>query len=704
MRFKLKTNTATIKSLYFFAVSLVLSFSFSAWAELPSFEKVKSNLAESEYRLYDRHDELIHVQRMNLKVRQIGWTSLANVSPVLLEAVIKSEDKRFYSHHGVDWLALSEATFFHFFGRSQRGASTISMQVVGFLEKKLRPKGIKRNFEQKREQISSALDLEKIWSKSQILEVYLNLIYFRGELQGVASASQGLFSKDPSGLNKEESAILAALIRSPKASPQKVEERACDVLKKINSFDHCVLVKKLIETQGLFPHPISPIVALAPHVARILMEKNIHQTSLDKNIQLRVLDILRSQVLSLQDRNMNDASALVVDNKTGQVIAYVGSIGNLSSAHEVDGVHAFRQAGSTLKPFLYSIALEQKYLTPSSLVDDSVVDISLGPGSVYHPQDFDKEYHGDNVTLREALGSSLNIPAVKTLHMIGVAKLVERMNQLGFRNLKSEEYYGPSLALGTADISLWDLVNAYRAFANEGKWSELSLTPVEEKNIKFKRVISPQASFLISDILSDKMNRSLTFGLDSPMSLPFWTAAKTGTSKDMRDNWCVGFSARYTVGVWAGNFSGEPMWNVTGMSGAAPAWAQIMEVLHEPGKDFSPKPPQGVVSINREWYIRGTEPNTILSNAKSKPQVIPKIIYPAEGVMIATDPDIPVDLQRVFFESNVQDSSLKWVLNDNEIADNSQKYPWKPIIKGSYDLKLVSSVGKLIDEVHFFVR
>ncbi|MES2614777.1 MAG: penicillin-binding protein 1C [Bdellovibrionota bacterium] len=687
-------------------IVFIFHLSFSAWGEFPSFEQVKSNLAESEYRLYDRHAQLIHVQRMNLKVRQIGWTPLANISPVLLDAVIKSEDKRFYAHRGVDWLALSAATFSHFFRSSQRGASTISMQVVSFLEKKLKPKGTKRSFAQKKEQISAALDLEKSWSKAQILEVYLNLVYFRGELQGVASASQGLFNKDPSGLNKDESAILAALIRSPQASLQKAGERACEVLKKLNSLERCFLVKKLIETQGLFPRPISPVVALAPHVARILMEKNIHQTSLDRNIQQNVFNILRSQVLSKQDHNMNDAAALVVDNKTGQVVAYVGSVGGLSSANEVDGVRAFRQAGSTLKPFLYSIALEQKYLTPSSLVDDSSADISLGPGSVYHPQDFDREYHGDNVTLREALGSSLNIPAVKTLQMIGVAKLVERMNQLGFQNLKSEEYYGPSLALGTADVSLWNLVNAYRTFANEGKWSELSLSPVEEKNIKFKHVISPQSSFLIGNILSDKMNRSLTFGLNSPMSLPFWTAVKTGTSKDMRDNWCVGFSSRYTVGVWTGNFSGEPMWNVTGVSGAAPAWAQIMEVLHERNKDLSPKPPRGVLSKNGEWYIHGTEPNEdlpLLLGTKSQ-HVIPKIIYPVEGMMIAVDPDIPAEQQRIFFESSVQDDSLKWVLNDDEIADNSEKYPWQPSIKGSYNLKLISTKGKLIDEVHFFVR
>jgi penicillin-binding protein 1C len=406
---------------------------------------------------------------------------------------------------------------------------------------------------------------------------------------------------------------------------------------------------------------------------------------------------------------MNDAAALVVDNQTGQVLAYLGNIGTLSSAISVDGVRAHRQAGSTLKPFLYSLALEQKYLTASSKLDDSVTDFSLGTGSVYQPKDFDHEYHGDAVTLRLALASSLNIPAVKTLQLIGVGRLIEQMNALGFQNLRSEEFYGPSLALGTADVSLWELVNAYRTLANGGRWSPLTLSPLPEKQVPFKNAISSEASFIIADILSDKMSRSLTFGLDSPLSLRFWTAAKTGTSKDMKDNWCIGFSSRYTVGVWAGNFSGAPMWNVTGVSGAAPAWAEIMEVLHRSAttlahKDLVPKPPRGVLHVKGEWYIRGTEPSPLLVHAEAKPTHATKILYPVEGLMIARDPDIPPDHQKVFFESNLHHPSDKWVLNHQELASAQTSHAWQPDKPGHYKLQLVSSTGKVLDQVHFSVR
>ena len=240
--------------------------------------------------------------------------------------------------------------------------------------------------------------------------------------------------------------------------------------------------------------------------------------------------------------------------ESGDVLAYIGNNGVRSSARYVDGTRALRQAGSILKPFLYALAFDRKVLTPVSLLDDSPLELAVGGGS-YRPRNYDEQFHG-LVTARTALASSLNIPAVRTLQLVGVEDFWSTLRRLGFRSLEESEFYGPSLALGTADICLEDLVNAYRSIANGGVLTASRLTPDTPRS-KEGRVFSRGAAFLVSDILSDRESRALTFGLENPLATRFWTAVKTGTSKDMRDNWCVGYSERYTVGVWIGNFSGR---------------------------------------------------------------------------------------------------------------------------------------------------
>ena len=212
-------------------------------------------------------------------------------------------------------------------------------------------------------------------------------------------------------------------------------------------------------------------------------------------------------------------------------------------------------------------------------MDDTPLDIAVLNG-IYQPKNYDSEFRG-LVTSRVALASSLNVPAVRTLSLVGIEPFLSKLRQLGIKDLnESGDFYGPSLALGSADVSLWELVNAYRTLANEGAWSELHLSPEAEYFPKPKRIFSKEGAFLVSDILSDREARSSTFGLENPLATRFWTAVKTGTSKDMRDNWCIGYSRKYTVGVWVGNFSGEPMWNVSGITGAAPIWIEMMNWLH----------------------------------------------------------------------------------------------------------------------------
>jgi penicillin-binding protein 1C len=286
-----------------------------------------------------------------------------------------------------------------------------------------------------------------------------------------------------------------------------------------------------------------------------------------------------------------------------------------------------------------------------------------------------------------------------------VEPFIGLLRSFGFANLRDADFYGPSLALGSADVRLWDLVNAYRTLANRGLWGEMALLAAKPP-AGHRRVLSEQASFIISDVLSDRESRSLTFGLENPLANRFWTAAKTGTSKDMRDNWCIGYSDSFTVGVWVGNDSGEPMWNISGISGAAPSWAEIMGYLHRDRTSRAPKPPRGLVRAlapAEDWFIRGTEPSSLALTERPRGAVPGKIAYPVQGMLLAIDPDIPSDQQRVFVEAENKDSNLRFELNGADLGDAGHPVLWKPV-PGRYRLSLKDGQGLELDSVTFEVR
>jgi penicillin-binding protein 1C len=427
----------------------------------------------------------------------------------------------------------------------------------------------------------------------------------------------------------------------------------------------------------------------------------------------------------------------------------------------VDGVTALRQAGSTLKPFLYELALEKKYLTAASILDDSPLDIAT-PSGLYVPQNYDKDFKGE-VSVRTSLASSLNVPAVRTLLLLGLDDFYQRLQEVGFTSLtESADYYGYSLALGSAEVSLLELTNAYRALAKQGLFSPTHLLsaplkvgvtengatvapaalggnpvafstdkatppsskpkPRERRHLNdaaklnhsaasTPRVMDPKASYLIQTILSDKTARSLTFGLNNQLATPFWTAVKTGTSKDMRDNWCIGFSEKYTVGVWVGNFDGQPMWDVSGVTGAAPIWRDVMDYLHANTPSRAPKMPSGVVAQTihyqpsieadrTEWFIQGTQSATItLLDQSNRP---PKIRYPNPGSILAIDPDIPEQNQRIFFQAQAG-RGLVWRLDGQLLGAADQPYSWMPVL-GDHQLELVDQAGEAVDLIWFQVR
>lgn len=676
---------------------------------IPAYSDLVASHRPSDITLRDRNGSVIHELRVDLQGRSFGWVPLKDISPALIDAVICSEDRRFTSHRGVDWRAVASAVLTYVRQSGRRGASTLTMQLAKIIDPDLKGLTKERSWEGKLLQMKSAQAIEKRWSKDQILEAYLNLVSFRGELQGIRAASKGLFQKEPSGLSQIESLVLAALIRSPNAAIPALTQRVARLAGALAwESPPSDLTRVLSDSLGQ-PYRIPAQVSLAPHVARLLARpgKIAFECTLDGDLQAFASTVLRAYLGELKEKNVRDGAVLVADNRTGQILAYVGNGGIYSSAPFVDGAAARRQAGSTLKPFLYALAFDLKLLTAGSLISDSPIDLFTERG-IYRPDNYDNRYRGP-VPARIALASSLNIPAVRTILATGEDRFVETLRLLGFSNLYDSDHYGYSLALGSIDVSLYELVQAYLVLARNGLSIPLSIEAGGGKPAE-KRVFSKEASFIVSDILSDRGARSTTFGLENPLSTPFWTSVKTGTSKDMRDNWCIGFSRLYTVGVWVGNFSGSPMWNVSGVSGAAPLWHDIMRYLHRSLPSGPPPPPSGIERlqlvqqngppVRNEWFIRGTEPRVLGETEKSL--VVPSIVYPTGGTTIALDPDIPEKAQKMVFEASPDEGQVMWTLNGRPLGQGSVQ-PWIPEA-GRHSLRLVDGEGTVLDEVVFTVR
>jgi penicillin-binding protein 1C len=677
----------------------------------PEFATVRARWTPSEAWLLDRYGEIIQTLRVDRSVRRLEWIPLAEISPALQRAIVLAEDRRFYRHVGVDFWAIAGALADGFRQGRLRGASTLSMQTAALLDPSLGGRNGRTTW-QKVHQMAAALALERYWSKAEILETYFNLAGFRGELQGIVAAARGLFGKHPSGLSEAESVLLAALLPAPQTDLPRLQARA-SAIAGLGMFhvEHRVLESLAVTALGRAP-AWETDANLAPHLARRFLKKpgQCLRTTLDAHWQRVALDALRQQLAGLGGRNVRDGAAVVVDNGSGEILAYVGSAGADSRAPGVDGAAARRQAGSTLKPFLYGLALERRYLTAASILQDSPVNLETTTG-LYIPQNYDRDFKGP-VSVRTALASSLNVPAVRTLILVGVERLRDRLRDLGYEGLtESGEYYGFSLALGSAEVSLAEQVNAYRVLASGGLWSPLRLFE-EAPAGEARRVMSPEAAFIVADILGDGAGRAVTFGLDSPLATRYWTAAKTGTSKNMRDNWCIGFSRRYTVGVWVGNFEGDAMQGVSGVAGAAPAWLAIMNALHAKAPSPGPEPPPGVLGRDlhfnpriepprREWFIAGTE-TTELRLVGSDGQR-PRLESPPRGVIIALDPDIPARHQQIWFKAR-NGSGAVFVLDGAEYGPADRPRFWLPR-PGNHVLELKrNSDGGILDTVRFQVR
>jgi penicillin-binding protein 1C len=626
--------------------------------------------------------------------------------------VIASEDHRFFDHHGVDIAAMLGAILHRVNGRRSRGASTISMQLVALLDTRLARDGAPRSATQKLRQILAAIALERRWSKREILEAYLNLVTWHGEIEGIRAGSLLLFGKEPQGISAAEATVLAALIKAPNAHRSALERRALalDRVRGKNTATSSGISAAI--DRALSGHRDFARADLAPNVAEQLLRDGrlTVRSTLDRDVQTVALDALHRHVAEVRDRNVHDGAVLVVENSTGEVFAYVGGTGDLSSAPYVDGVRALRQPGSALKPFLYALALDRHLLTSASLIEDTPLERPEERG-LYRPLDYDREFRG-LVSVRVALASSLNIPAVRTVDLLGLETFARHLENLGFDGIVEQgDYYGSALALGSAEVRLWDLANAYRTIANGGVFSPLRIVDrTDPAPSPSRRIYSPAAAFIISDILADRASRSTTFGLENSLATRFWSAVKTGTSKDMRDNWCVGFNDRFTVAVWVGNFSGASMHDVSGITGAAPVWLEMMNYLYDRFGAASPIPPSGVTSRavafpraveppRLEWFVDGTEPNSPTLSLDDRPQ----ILAPASASIIALDPDIPRGQQDIAFVANDGARGTHWTLDRRDLGPVNGVKLWPPL-PGVHNLALVDAHGLILDSLAFTVR
>ncbi len=728
---------------------LVLAlFGPAAWA-LPTFDEVRADFRPSDAVLLSREGEAIQRVRLDGSVRRGQWVELKDISPALRTALVLSEDRRFHEHSGVDWAAVSAAAWANLWNRRTRGASTITMQLAGLLDSDWRSSPGGRSVPQKLGQAVAAQVLERRWRKDQILEAYLNLVPFRGEVVGIDALARTLFAKAAHGLDEREAAVAAALVRAPNARPELVARRACGVLRDMRQgrggAADCTALD-LFTAGALQRRAWSASEGIAPHYARQWLRaageealRRGERTSLSAPLQRMAIETLARHLRELAGQNVQDGALVVLDNASGEVLAWVGSSGPLSAAAEVDGVLALRQPGSTLKPFLYAQAIAERRLTAASLVEDSSAHIPTASG-LYIPQNYDRRFKG-TVSVRTALAASLNVPAVRALVMVTPDAFFGQLRRLGLPLPESGGYYGYSLALGSSEVQLLHLANAFRALANGGRHApvRLRMAGVGDPPPAAVQVLDAGAAFIVGDILSDANARVRTFGPDSILATRIWTAVKTGTSKDMRDNWAVGWSQHYTVGVWVGNASGAPMHDVSGTSGAAPIWAELMHGLHRDVPSHAPMPPAGVVrqavrfgplpeggwieGPREEWFLAGTQQALFaLDSAPAGPPVAgarsplagggeggdeapgARIAAPAPGTIVALDPDIPPAYQRLQFsaQGGQPGQALAWRI-DGRIAGRGRQWAWPPW-PGRHRVQLVDGSGRMLDEVRIEVR
>ena len=571
----------------------------AAWIALPLPAALLRQPRAPTLRLLDRSGAPLRTTRSAAGARQ-EWVPLAELDPSLLVAFVAAEDRRFFAHHGVDARALGRAAWANL--RARRvvsGASTITMQLARLLA------GTPRSLPGKLVQGLWALRLDAHLSKQTILEQYLNRVPLGQGSVGVDAAAALYFGASARALSTGQAAELAGLAGAPSrdnplSSARRAADRRALVLSRLRRAG--MVSDDEVRAARLEPvlDPGAAQEFLAPHYTAALLARLAAEgrepagelrTPLDLPLQEGIEAEVRHAVETMRSSGVRHAAAVVLENRSGGILAWVGSPDFFEpKSGQVDMVISPRQPGSALKPFLYGLAFDRGYTAASVLPDlATVYQTSTGP---YAPRDYDRRFRGP-VRAREALGSSLNLPAVELNHRLGPAELLLTLHRAGFGSLQRDaEHYGLGLALGNGDVTLLELANGYRALANGGLWRPVRWLERPGEEPPGQRAMSAGAAALVLDILADPVARIPGFGPVTPLEFPFPAAAKTGTSRHFTDNWAVVTTGGFTVAVWVGNFDGRPMEGVSGVAGAGPLLhriALLTAARHAPGALPSPE-------------------------------------------------------------------------------------------------------------------
>lgn len=540
------------------------------------------------------------------------WVALNRVSQHLINATVATEDASFYDNMGIDPLRIAVAAWQnHQNGGIVSGASTITMQLARNLflgpEDRYNP-----DMDRKVLEVGLAQELTTRYTKAEILEMYLNLLNYGNLAYGPEAAAQTYFGKSAEELDLAESTMLAGIPQSPGVlNPYRNYEQVKARQKIVLGL---MAKRKLItekQADQAYRQPvklrrdISPAPRVAPHFVQYVIQSidsrmgegylersgfNLF-TTLDLRIQEVAEKNIREQIAKLKEKHdLGNAALVAMKPETGEIMALVGSadFNDESIDGQVNMALSPRQPGSSFKPLLFATAFNDNLISPASIMWDVPVTYDLGSNQFYKPTNYDEKYHG-LITTRAALANSYNVPAVRLLAALGTDRMVESGVAMGLHSLENNNWFGLGMALGSNEVPLIEMVNAFRTLANQGLYHEpeVALTILDSQSqlitplpvVDPAQAISPAAAYMITDILSDNAARTPMFGSNSPLKLSRPAAAKTGTTNDFRDNWTIGYTRHLVVGVWAGNATGQVMKDVTGVTGAAPIWHNFNEQI-----------------------------------------------------------------------------------------------------------------------------
>ncbi len=507
------------------------------------------------------------------------YVELKEITPTLRKAIITKEDKYFYYHFGVNPIAIIRAFYNNVTkGRRTSGASTITMQVVRMLYPN------ERTYWNKISEIGRAIQLEVFYSKEEILQMYLNLVPYGSNIEGIKSASYLYFQKSPDRLSLAEVTTLAIIPNRPTSlklgtkNPFIVQERNkwLERFRKEKTFANQAINDAIKEPLHVSRHDAPKMV---PHLALRLKKQYPDEytirTYIKQPIQAKVEQIVGNYTNRIRAMNIHNAAVLIINNETMQVESYVGSADfhNKTDGGQVDGIQAIRSPGSALKPILYATAFDKGIITPKNIINDVPTNFSG-----FEPENFDKKFNG-KVTIEFALANSLNIPAVKVVRDLGKKELIEVLKKANFQTVKKQEKdLGLSIVLGGCGVTLEEMTQLYAVFANQGKWEKARMKRQEKESRSASPLISQESCFLTTQILSQIKRPDLPNNFDYTYRLPK-IAWKTGTSFGKRDAWSIGYNKKYTIGVWVGNFSGEGVPELSGAEIATPLLFQVFNSI-----------------------------------------------------------------------------------------------------------------------------